>query len=376
MSKKSTIPKNKKGTAETKSAVISRGITWWRSRKLFQKICLVLLAALLLIVSSSYGISYWYLKKHQSEPLVIGTSFSFKYARDLGIDPYAAYEALIKDVGIKRFRLMSYWDQHEQQRGVYNFDELDWQFQLAEENDVDISLAIGLRQPRWPECHWPTWAQELPYEEWKEELKDYIQVVIERYKDSPSLVEYQLENEFFLSVFGECPDFSRDRLIDEYEFVKSLDNTRPVVISRSNNAVGLPIGDPRPDKFAVSVYKRVWDKTITKDYFEYPFPPWFYGFLAGAGEIVTDRDMFIHELQAEPWGPTQTKYLSKEEQDKSMDAERLRKRIQYGIDTGMRTIDVWGSEWYYWRKTKFDDPSVWNVFREFVKNAELENRSK
>ena len=36
-------------------------------------------------------------------------------------------------------------------------------------------------------------------------------------------------------------------------------------------------------------------------YFEYPFPPWFYGFLAGGGEILTGRELFVHELQTEAW---------------------------------------------------------------------------
>ena len=135
--------------------------------------------------------------------------------------------------------------------------------------------------------------------QWSEELKKYMAAVIERYKNSPALVEYQLENEYFLKVFGICPDHSRDRLTDEYEFVKSLDPGHPVTISRSNNAIGLPLGPPRADEFSVSVYKRVWDKTLTKRYYEYPFPAWFYGGLAGWGELLTGKNLFIHELQAE-----------------------------------------------------------------------------
>ncbi len=194
--------------------------------------------------------------------------------------------------------------------------------------------------------------------------------VIERYKHSPALQTYQLENEYFLKAFGECTNFSRDRLIDEFNFVKQQDPTHPVIISRSNNALGLPIGKPTPHMFGVSVYKGVWDKTLAHRYFEYPFPAWFYGFLAGAGQLLTGKDMIIHELQAEPWMPPGYDLVSSpiSEQDKSMNAERLRDRINYGQATGMKTIDLWGAEWWYWRKVQYHDDSLWNVVKAAVRS--------
>jgi len=197
-----------------------------------------------------------------------------------------------------------------------------------------------------------------------------MKVTMQRYKDSPALESYQLENEFFMKVFGECPDHSRDRLIDEFNFVKQVDPEHPVIISRSNNAIGLPIGEPRPDEFGISIYKRVWDKNITKRYFEYPFPAWFYAFLAGAGKIVTGKDMIIHELQAEPWAPTETKLATLAEQDKSINPERLKKRFTYGEATGMRQMYLWGAEWWYWRKVKFNDSGAWDTAKQEIKRIQ------
>src|SRR5690606_27630462 len=146
--------------------------------------------------------------------------------------------------------------------------------------------AIGLRQPRWPECHAPEWAMIKTTPEWTEDLLDYTEETISRYKHRKSLVSYQLENEYFLDVFGQCPDHSRERLVREFDFVKNLDPNRPVIVSRSNNATpSWPLGEPRADIVAASIYKRVWDKNVTKRYFEYPLPGWFYAFLAGATEL-------------------------------------------------------------------------------------------
>lgn len=316
-----------------------------------------------LVLSVVFSIGEWYTLRNQHKPLVFGTTFVPNYARYFELDPKETLQAMIHELGIKRFRLVSYWNVHEPQPDEYDFSELDWQFDMVEAAGGEVSLAIGLRQPRWPECHGPDWAMAKTVPEWTEDLKEYMGKVIDRYKDHPSLVEYQLENEYFLSVFGECPDFSRERLIDEAAYVRSQDPDTTLVISRSNNAIGFPVGEPQPDKTALTVYKRVWDKTLTKRYFEYPFPAWFYSFLAGGGEILTGNDLFIHELQTEAWLPEgmSMKTASIEELYKSLSPERLEARMEYGVATGMRTIDLWGVEWWYHMKEKRNAPEIWET---------------
>ena len=348
---------------------------WWRERSIGQKILTVFIALVVATVGTMYGIARWYIAAHANQPLQLGTTFVPGYARYYGLDPQEVYRALIYDMGMRHFRVVSYWDKMEIKQGEYDFSELDWQFKIAEDTNTKLSLALGLRQPRWPECHMPSWAAYEAEEVWAPQLKAFMGKVIERYKNSPALESYQLENEYFLKAFGKCNNFNRQRLIDEFNFVKAADPNHPVIISRSNNAVGLPIGQPRPDEFGVSVYKRVWDKTLTKRYFEYPFPAWFYGFLAGAGQIVTGRNMIIHELQAEPWLPVGYDMATApvSEQDKSMNAQRLRDRIEYGKATGMRTIDLWGAEWWYWRMVRLHDPSLWNVVKDQIQDIQNTN---
>ncbi len=350
----------------------------WRG-SIWRKIISLLIAFVILITAVFYGIAEWYIHKHNSEPLVIGTSFVQDYAESFGLDSNEALSAILDELGIKQVRLVSYWKAIEPTPGTYDFSKLDKQFAIANKYGAKVSLAIGLRQPRWPECHEPKWINidSQNTDAWEPQLYKYITAVVERYKDNPALSTYELENEFFMKVFGECKDFNRSRLIYEFNMVKKLDSKHPVIISRSNNWVGIPVQDPTPDKFAISIYKRVWDATITKRYFEYPLPPWFYAALAGSEELWSGRDMIIHELQAEPWTPNGKNIpeVSVAEQFKSMNAERMKKRIEYGKDTGMRTIDLWGAEWWYWLKVKKGDPSVWNVVKEAVAQAEVENQN-
>lgn len=316
----------------------------------------------ILIVGAMYGIARWYIHDNASKPLQLGVSFIPDYATSLGVDPKANMDALI-DMGVKHYRLVSYWNGIEYNRGEYDFSQLDWQFEKAKKSDSKITLTLGLRQPRWPECHPPDWSRGMSRDQWQPELMKFIEATVKRYKNSPALANYQLENEYFLKGFGECTDFSRDRLVAEYNLVKKLDPSKQIIVGRSNNAIGMPIGQPLPDLFSISIYKRVWDAGFSKRYLEYPFPAWFYGFIAGWQKLTLDRDMIIGELQAEAWAPNgkSLKEIDLNEQNKSLNAQRLDDRFKYGEATGMRTIYLWGAEYWYYRKVVLNDPSLWNV---------------
>lgn len=337
----------------------------WR-KSFWNKVVIVVTVLVITAISGMYGLAQWYINAHNDQPLVFGATFIPDYARRLEIDPEETLDAIINDLGVKRLRLVSYWENGEPNPGQYDFSFLDWQMEKARAANVKVALAIGLRQPRWPECHMPWWAQRMPKSDWEPRLKKYIGEVVKRYKDHPSLVEYQLENEYFLKAFGICPDHSRDRLVDEFNLVKSIDPDTKLVVSMSNNAIGTPIGKPTPDEWAISVYKRVWDKTITKRYFEYPIPAWYYAFRAGWTKLSRGHNAFIHELQAEAWAADgyDIRTAPIEELYKSLNPERLRNRFEYGRATGMRTIDLWGVEWWYQMKVKRNAPELWDVAKE------------
>jgi hypothetical protein len=342
---------------------------FWR-KNIWNKTFTVLLAVLILCTGTMYGIAQWYIHDNASKQLKLGASFIPAYAESLGLNAKETMDAMISDLGVRHFRLVSYWDQLEPTPGHYNFELLDWQFKKAEDAGAKVSLSLGLRQPRWPECHPPSWATGESDAIWQKQLNDFIAATVNRYKHSPALESYQLENEYFLRGFGLCTNFDRQRLVNEFNLVKSLDPNHTLIVARSNNALGFPIGAPTPDKFGISIYKRVWDSNLTHRYLEYPFPAWFYGFVAGFQKILTGKDMIIHELQGEAWPPNgqSIQETSLSEQNKSIDAKRLEDRFQFGEDTGMREIYLWGAEYWYYRLVKLDDPSLWNVAKENYTN--------
>lgn len=333
---------------------------WWH------KTVVCALTAGLLMLGGMYGIALWYQHGERGKPTTLGVTFIPDYASYLGVDPQQTMDALLNDLHVRQFRLTSYWSNVEPVRGTYDFSQLDWEFAKAEAAHAHIILTVGLRQPRWPECHPPDWVDTAqPPSQWQPALEQYMTAVINRYKHSPALQAYQLENEYFLKGFGTCTDMSRSRLVSEYNLVRQLDSAHPVVISRSNNALGTPVGQPTPDEFSITIYQRVWNTALLHRYVQYPFPSWYYAFLAGVQKITKGKDMMIGELQAEAWPPDGQgiPQTSLSEQSKSLDAKRLTANVRFAEQTGMKDISLWGAEYWYYRAQILHDPSVWNAAR-------------
>jgi hypothetical protein len=350
---------------------ITNWLLRFKKTSTIKKVLIVFLLIFVLFLAQAYAIAFWYQQKHKNEPVNFGVTFISNYAEYYGLDPQQTMYALRDDLGFKRFRLVSYWKDIETSPGVYDFSELDWQFKAVNEVNGQVTLALGLRQPRWPECHAPAWVDAKNQQQWYPQLLNFTQAVIDRYKDNPALVSYQLENEYFLSVFGECQHFGapRSRLVDEFNFVKKIDPNTPIILSYANNYFGVATGKPRGDVYGVSVYDRVFESRYLKRYVNYPFAPWYYSWRAGLQQILTGRPSMLHELQTEPWAPTDIKSASTQEQYKSMSPKILQDQIKFGLDTGFKDIDLWGGEWWYWRKQTQNDPKVWEAVRESINSA-------
>jgi hypothetical protein len=106
--------------------------------------------------------------------LRLGATFISDYARYFDLDPQETLRAIFTDLNVKHVRFVSYWEDIEPKPGQYDFSDLDWQFKLAKDYGAKVSLSIGLRQPRWPECHMPGWAAREPKPDWEPQLKTCI----------------------------------------------------------------------------------------------------------------------------------------------------------------------------------------------------------
>lgn len=332
---------------------------WWFKWLIIPPLAIIALVTTIIVVS--------YVAFPPVKDYNFGVSFSEKRTRELDVDSRANFAALLDDMGIREFRLMSYWDEHEKVRGQFDFSALDWQMDEAAKRNAKVSLSIGLRQPRWPECHQPAWANNLKGHEWKQALYAYMEIVMKRYENHPALESWQLENEYFNEWFGDCDTPDRTRFIEEMNLVKSL--TRKPVWASLAEQHGLPLRGPGADAFGFSVYRFTYSTQglIQDEYMWYPTPVWYHRLRAEMIKIRWNNvPLFIHELQLEPWGPNSTEKLSIEEQNRSMSVDQIRQNTYFSRQIGFEDIYTWGGEWWYWRKEKFGDHSIWDAVKREV----------
>lgn len=291
-----------------------------------------------------------------------GVSFSIKQCRNFQLDYIETLNALLHDLGVRRFRLMTYWNEHEKSPGQYDFSTLDTQLKHIQRAGGEVTLCLGVRQPRWPENHWPDWAWALPKPERDQALLRYIEVAVRRYKKHPVIVSYQLENEALLTQFGERPDTDRRRLRSEFQLVKRLDPSRPVIMTTSTSW-GIPMRQPIPDIIGFSYYQILYNSGKYGRSFH---RPWLDRLRSLGIKFIHRKPSFIHELQAEPWGPQNIWDMDLHEQYRSMSLKQLTENIRQAQATGLGPIDLWGAEWWYWLKTTGQDSSIWDYVQQSV----------
>jgi len=293
----------------------------------------------------------------KAENIKWGVNFSQTQARDLGLDWKQAYLSILDDLKAKELKIATQWDILEPERDKYSFSDLDWQIKEAEKRNAKVILAIGMKTPRWPECHIPLWAENLSDESRQDKVLSLLKEIISRYKNENSIWAWQVENEPFFD-FGECPETNEDFVKQEVQLVKSMDS-RPVIISESGeNSLWLKAGK-LADIVGVTLYKRVYSKEVNM-YLTLPYPPMFYFSKAKLVKKLYGKDVMCVELQAEPWTPHLIFNDSLDEQKKTMDLNQFKKNIEFAKKTGFDSFYFWGAEWWYFMKDKQNQPEIWN----------------
>jgi hypothetical protein len=310
-------------------------------------------------------------QKPAPETITYGMSFNTPYARELGLDWRATYDAILDELQVRHLRLAAHWPMVEPVSGVYNFEELDYQIKRAEEVGATVILAVGRRLPRWPECHVPGWVQEFTPEEQQAAQLRYVEQVIHRYQESPAVVMWQVENEPFLEVFAfeHCGQLDVDFLEKEIALVRKLDSMRQILVTDSGNLGRWTGAYQRGDAFGTSVYVHFWNPELGQ--FRTVLPPWAYRVKDNLmGVLYGDKPTMLIELSAEPWLLEPVTAVPLEVQFTRMNLQKFEEILSYAADTHFETQYLWGAEWWYWLREQ-GHPELWERGqRLFVKDVE------
>lgn len=326
----------------------------------FRKTLIYLGCTLLALVVLSAIALYVLAQKEKPERITYGMSFNTLYARELGLDWQLAYDAILNDLGVRHLRLAAHWPMVQPTADTYNFEELDYQIAKAEEVGATVVLAVGRRLPRWPECHIPKWAMTLTPEARNDAQIKYMETIINRYKGSPAVTVWQVENEPFLEVFAfeHCGQLDTNFLDKEIELVRSLDGTRPILVTDSGNLGTWQGAYSRGDMFGTSVYVHFWNPELGQ--FRTFLPPWFYRVKDNLMELFYgEKKTVLIELSAEPWLLEPVVDVPIETQFTRMNLEKFEDIITYAEGTHYDTQYLWGAEWWYWLLLQ-DRPEMWD----------------
>jgi hypothetical protein len=327
-----------------------RTFSTWQKILLWLSISFLIIALILFLMA----------RKPVPDQITYGLSFNTPYAFELGLDPREVFVALLEEMGVRHFRLAAHWDLVEHSQDAFDYSELDFQLAEAEKNGAEVIFGVGRRLPRWPECHVPTWAQDMSWELQKKEIREYIIETVTRYKDSPAITHWQVENEPYLTVFAyeHCGDFDEEFLREEIELVRSLDNTRPILVTDSGN-LGTWFGPYKNgDAFGTSVYVYFWNPELGQ--FKTALPPYVYRIKESLMQLLYGvKETFLIELSAEPWLLEPVSDVPIEVQYERMDVQKFEEILEYAQDTRFDKQYLWGGEWWYWLREQ-GEVEMWN----------------
>ena len=316
--------------------------------------------AVLVIAAFSLWFTRWL---SPSPPIMYGATFSTIYAEYLGVDWQETYIQSMDDVGIEAWRLPVYWSEVEPEQGSYVWDDIDWLMDEAAARGAGVTLAIGLKVPRWPECFLPEWTQEASQEAFDEYALTFFQSVVERYKDHPALMRWQVENEPFFP-FGDCPTPSPQRIDQEFALVRSTDPVHPIQTTTSGEQSLWILSTSHADILGVSVYREVYSPIIGS--FVFPHSPLMYALQRALAEPFVGN-IVVSELQAEPWfdGGLYEQEASIETLYASFPEEDLRANVAFAEKIGVDEVYFWGVEWWMYLRQN-GDPRLWDAARDIL----------
>ncbi len=335
-------------------------------KRLFKILLFIIVVVVIVLVLTTVFLTR---SVRQADHITWGVDFSQVQAESLKIDWKKNYLAILEDLGAKHVKLHTQWNWVEGERGIFYFQDIDWQLEQAAKHQADIIYVVGMKTGRWPECHVPDWAALLGKKEQQEKILAYIETVVNRYKGNSGIVAWQAENEP-LFVFGQCPWYDKQFLAREVALIQSLDRTRPVIVSDSGEqslwwqAAGVG------DIVGTTLYRTVWVH-ITNQYgfyIHFPLPASSYYWRAQIVKALFKKKVINIELQTEPWVNGTFTDIPLADQEKTMNLAQFKKNITYAKQTGLDTFYLWGVEWQFWMKEEHNQPEIWNEAKKLFKN--------
>src|SRR5919206_1297894 len=312
-------------------------------------------------------------------PVQVGISFSPRRAAYLGLEYRKAFTRL-EALHFRVIRLSAYWDEIE----ADGFDQLDWLMNEAKRSHQPVVLTVGMKALGWPEFYLPpSTAPAAGLVSGQDVAADatirdgtlaLISETVLRYKDNPSLIAWQVENEPFNRAGPDRLWINASFVREEMASVRQLDSHhRPLIVNAFSHFnlvfdqasarqgfdlrqwLGFEADSAERDSLAVlnrgdvlglDVYTAIGYQFLGQDHMSRADVDW-PDRLARLRETARQqgKQAWITEAQAEPWESEGNSYAN----PKSTSPQSIRSIFTNLKDAGYTTVLFWGSEYWLWR---------------------------
>lgn len=309
----------------------------------------------------------------------LGTTFSQLQCSYLGLDYQETFRQIC-DLGIRRVRLCSYWNELEPSRNQFDFTKLDWLLDESDRRGMEVVLTVGMKAPRWPEFHFPEWLRaEQDTEDNSKPLDSHPEIadrtlqfvdrVVNHTRTAPKVQYWQVENEPLTQLEITAGRFLSPEFVhQEVSLVRRLALPHQKILLTNAISLPSPLAEDDvafqeslavADAVGINVYTQVPDGDSgylepEEDYWK-KLQEW------QAALQQQGKEAWIAEAQAEPWEPNQLVAMD-EIHYPSASPERMTELIRIVRKLGYGSVMLWGSEYWYWHQ-KSGRSSWWQAIQ-------------
>jgi len=295
-----------------------------------------------------------------------GTTFSHRQLQNLECSVFDALDKAIK-LNFDYLRICVYWDEIEKKEGQYNWSQLEKTFTTCQKKKQDVVLTLGVKAPRYPEFYFPNWLKDkdLNNKQTQEKILTFVKKTVEKFKNLSCIKYYQVENEALDPSGLDNLTIPLSLLKKEISIVKKLDN-RKIITSLWGNDLSkrklLPKLAEISDIVGLDLYYQQFVKKILGKSF-------YIGPADSQQKMLkllskVDQEVWITELQAEPWEANEQNYLAKN--PKSISPQKIKSFYQKVSQLSVSTIFFWGFEYWFYQLSKNNNHSYFETISEIT----------
>ncbi|MBW4523666.1 MAG: beta-galactosidase [Phormidium tanganyikae FI6-MK23] len=303
----------------------------------------------------------------------LGTTFSQLQCWYLGLDYRDAFREIC-DLGFERLRLCAYWHEIQPSSNQFDFTTIDWLLEESDRRGIEVTLAVGMKAPRYPEFHFPDWMRS-EYDTKTARVLDrdpaiadltlkMLDRVVSHTRTAPAIKYWQVENEPFTTLeITHGRSLSEAFVRKEVQLVRS--RSRPDQKILLTNAITLPDGQGQEDNQAFraslwladavgfNVYTKV-PQGASQSYIE--AQPLYWKKLENWRSELRrwGKEGWIAEAQAEPWEANELVPVAQNEYPSSS-PNQATKIVDQVQEIGFDPVLLWGCEYWYWHRRQGRD---------------------